>query len=120
MKSLIPTHEFSLAHDMSSLRSREGDTQHLVGKRCPMSPETHYALCDSLVFEIQVSRNNLKIEAMALVSPRMFWAIVRHGGVGPDKSFHDTTCALAPDIDWAAIEQRDRQRPERYADYVSH
>lgn len=30
---------------------------------------------------------NLRPEAMALVSPRMFWALVRHGGVGPAKGF---------------------------------
>jgi len=70
--------------------------------------------------EDPVARKNLKPDAMALVSPRMFWAIVRHGGVGPGKNFHDALTTLAPDINWEEIEKRDRQRPERYADYVSH
>jgi hypothetical protein len=67
-----------------------------------------------------VSRKNLKVETMAIVSPRMFWAIVRHGGVGPGRSFGEAMAALVPQIDWEDIEARDRQRPERYADYVSH
>jgi len=70
--------------------------------------------------EDPVARKNLKPDAMALVSPRMFWAIVRHGGVGPGKPFHDALTTLAPDINWEEIEKRDRQKPERYADYVSH
>ena len=70
--------------------------------------------------EDPVARRNLKPDAMALVSPRMFWAIVRNGGVGPGKPFHDALTTLAPDINWEAIEKRDRQKPERYADYVSH
>eukprot|EP00873_Tetraselmis_striata_P028505 jgi/Tetstr1/448769/TSEL_036004.t1 len=67
-----------------------------------------------------VSRKNLRVEAMAIVSPRMFWAVVRHGAVGPGRPFMDALASLAPQIDWEAIEARDRQRPERYADYVSH
>lgn len=67
-----------------------------------------------------MSRGNLKVEAMALVSPRMFWAIVRHGNVGPQRSFHEAMTTLVPQVDWAAIERRDRRMPERYADYVSH
>eukprot|EP00191_Tetraselmis_sp_GSL018_P019119 CAMPEP_0177590622 /NCGR_PEP_ID=MMETSP0419_2-20121207/7518_1 /TAXON_ID=582737 /ORGANISM="Tetraselmis sp., Strain GSL018" /LENGTH=499 /DNA_ID=CAMNT_0019081221 /DNA_START=671 /DNA_END=2167 /DNA_ORIENTATION=- len=67
-----------------------------------------------------VSRRNLRVEAMALVSPRMFWAIVRHGRVGRERSFHDALHALVPQIDWEQIEQRERHEPERYADYVKH
>mmetsp|Transcript_1856 Transcript_1856/g.5404 ORF Transcript_1856/g.5404 Transcript_1856/m.5404 type:complete len:410 (-) Transcript_1856:133-1362(-) len=67
-----------------------------------------------------VSRNNMRVEAMSLVSPRMFWAVVRHAGVGPRKSFHEALSTLTPQIDWAAIEQRNRQKPERHGDYVSH
>lgn len=67
-----------------------------------------------------VSRKNLKVEAMAIVSPRMFWAVVRHGQVGPGRPFMQALAALAPQVDWEAIEARDRQRPERYAEYVSH
>jgi hypothetical protein len=68
--------------------------------------------------ELQVQ--NLKPVAMALVSPRVFWAVVRHGQVGPQTSFSQALQNLVPEIDWVQlIEQRKRVKPEKYGDYVS-
>jgi len=64
---------------------------------------------------------NLQPVAMALVSPRTFWAVVRHGGVGPGRSFTLALQQLVPDVDWAElIDQRKRRKPEKYGDYISH
>ena len=61
--------------------------------------------------------------AMAVASPRVFWAIVRHGGVGGGDGigFAEALERLAPGAaDWASIAVRERRRPERYSEYVSH
>ena len=64
---------------------------------------------------------NLRPVSMALVSPRVFWSLVRHGGVGPGVSFAAALGILVPSVDWnALVEQRKRARPEKYGDYVSH
>lgn len=64
---------------------------------------------------------NLRPVSMALVSPRVFWSLVRHGGVGPGVSFAAALGNLVPSVDWnALVEQRKRARPEKYGDYVSH
>ena len=66
------------------------------------------------------ARNNMKPSSMALVSPRVFWSVVRHGGVGPSKSFIAALHELVPGVDWEAVDQRDRQAPARYAEYETH
>lgn len=69
------------------------------------------------------ARANLAPAAMAVASPRVFWAVVRHGEVGgPDgRGFVEAFEALAPGAaDWANVATRDRRRPERYSEYVSH
>lgn len=69
------------------------------------------------------ARQNLAPAAMAVASPRVFWAIVRHGGVGGGDGigFAEALERLAPGAaDWASIAVRERRRPERYSEYVSH
>ena len=66
-------------------------------------------------------RGHLQPESMAVVCPRVFWAIVRHGGVGSEgQTFDGALRALCPDFDWdgAAVGQRLSQRPDRYEGYV--
>jgi len=65
-----------------------------------------------------ISRANLSPPAMAVASPRMFWSIVRHGGVGPTVSFAQALQRLAPDVcDWSALSRRERAANPKYADY---
>jgi len=64
--------------------------------------------------EDPVSRANLQPERMAVASARVFWSIVRHGGVGPQRSFVEALQQLVPELDWPRLTTRDRQRPERY------
>ena len=69
------------------------------------------------------ARQNLAPAAMAVASPRVFWAVVRHGGVGGEDGvgFAEALEKLATGAaDWASIAVRDRRRPERYSEYVSH
>lgn len=69
------------------------------------------------------ARANLAPAAMAVASPRVFWAVVRHGGVGGarGRGFVEALEALAPGAaDWAAVATRERKKPERYSEYVSH
>ena len=69
------------------------------------------------------ARANLAPAAMAVASPRVFWAVVRHGGVGGarGRGFVEALEALAPGAaDWAAVATRERRKPERYSEYVSH
>lgn len=56
------------------------------------------------------------------VSPRIFWALARHGGVGPECTFGEALKKLVPSLDWAKmdIDHRDRKAPERFADFVPH
>jgi hypothetical protein len=61
-----------------------------------------------------VSRANLQPERMAVASPRVFWSLVRHTSVGPGKSFAAALTELVPQLDWATLTTRQRQRPERY------
>ena len=58
---------------------------------------------------------NLQPVAMALVSPRVFWAVVRHGEVGPGTPFQAALECLEPSIDWASLGRRQRKVPEKYA-----
>jgi hypothetical protein len=60
---------------------------------------------------------------MAVASPRVFWAVVRYGGVGAPGGggFAEALARLAPGAaDWAALARRTRAKPERYSEYVSH
>jgi len=69
----------------------------------------------------QVQVQNLMPVNMALVSPRVFWSVVRHGKVGPGVTFTQALEFIVPDVDWnKLIEQRKRARPEKYGDYVPH
>lgn len=61
------------------------------------------------------STANLRPVAMALVSPRVFWAVVRHGGVGPGTAFQAALENLAPSVDWGALGQRQRKTPAKYS-----
>lgn len=66
----------------------------------------------------QRARENLSPPAMAVASPRVFWAIVRHGNVGPNVTFTQALRSLAPNVaDWDALAVRERRRNPRYADY---
>ena len=59
--------------------------------------------------------------SMALVSPRVFWSVVKHGKVGPGVSFVTALASLVPEVNWQQIiEERRRAKPERYGDYVPH
>ena len=64
--------------------------------------------------EDPVSRANLQPERMAVASPRVFWSLVRHTSIGPGKGFVDALTVLVPQLDWATLTTRPRQRPERY------
>ena len=64
--------------------------------------------------EDPVSRANLQPERMAVASPRVFWSLVRHTSIGPGKGFVDALTVLVPQLDWATLTTRQRQRPERY------
>jgi len=64
------------------------------------------------------SRANLAPSAMAVASPRVFWSVVRHGGVGPDVSFAQALKRLAPTVaNWDALSHRERVANPKYADY---
>ena len=63
------------------------------------------------------ARQNLAPAAMAVASPRVFWAIVRHGvvGGGDGIGFAEALERLAPGAaDWASIAVTSPRRPERY------
>ena len=60
------------------------------------------------------STANLRPVAMALVSPRVFWALVRHGGVGPGTPFQAALENLVPSVDWGSLGRRQRKTPEKY------
>jgi hypothetical protein len=69
------------------------------------------------------ARANLAPAAMAVASPRVFWAVVRHGNVGGPGGigFAEALTRLAPGAaDWEALARRTRAAPERYNEYVSH
>ena len=67
------------------------------------------------------AKANLNPTSMSVVSPRVFWALVRWGGVGPQTSFVDALNRLAPNVaDWKTLATRARKKPEKYAEYVSH
>lgn len=64
-------------------------------------------------------KRHLQPENMAVVCPRVFWAIVRHG-MSNGRSFDEALRALCPDFDWdsAAVGQRESHRPAKYDGYV--
>ena len=69
------------------------------------------------------ARANLAPAAMAVASPRVFWAVVRYGRVGGPGGvgFAEALARLAPGAaDWAELARRARAAPERYSEYVSH
>ena len=81
--------------------------------------------CDAMRSYSSAARANLAPAMMAVASPRVFWAVVRHAGVGPARAggrgFEEAFESLAPGaVDWSAVAVRDRRRPERYSEYVSH
>jgi hypothetical protein len=55
---------------------------------------------------------------MAQLSPRSFWAVVRHGGVGPGVPFTDAMAKIAPGLDWIRLnlDSRQRQKPAHLRD----
>jgi hypothetical protein len=66
----------------------------------------------------RVAMDNMAPERFAVVSPRMFWAVVRHGGVGPaaagGRSFAQALSMFVPGVDFEALGRRERLKPERY------
>ena len=50
-------------------------------------------------------------------TPRVFWNVVRHGGVGPACNFQQALSVLVPDPQWAEfwrdLDVRDRKRSKR-------
>jgi hypothetical protein len=69
------------------------------------------------------ARENLAPAAMAVASPRVFWAVVRHGSVGPDgRDFASALRFLAPtiDVDWASVALRHRAPNPKYKDFTPH
>ena len=69
------------------------------------------------------ARENLAPAAMAVASPRVFWAVVRHGSVGPDgRDFASALRFLAPsiDIDWSSVALRHRAPNPKYKDFTPH
>lgn len=44
------------------------------------------------------------------VSPRIFWALVRHGSVGLEMTFEGAMKKLVPSLDWAKFDIEHRQR----------
>lgn len=64
-------------------------------------------------------KRHLQPENMAVVCPRVFWAIVRHG-MSNGRSFDEALRALCPDFDWdsAAVGQRESHRPAKYDGYI--
>ncbi|GHP08033.1 hypothetical protein PPROV_000677500 [Pycnococcus provasolii] len=53
---------------------------------------------------------------LALASPATFWAVARHGGVGPTCTFADAMHSIKPGHDWDTLVNvgRKRNAPERY------
>lgn len=49
------------------------------------------------------------------VSPRTFWALVRHGGVNESVTFEAALQALVPNLDWGKlrVDSRQRKKPEK-------
>lgn len=67
------------------------------------------------------AKANLAPAAMAVASPRVFWALVRWGNVGQDTSFVQALERFAPNAaDWKTLAGRERRKPEKYSEYVSH
>jgi hypothetical protein len=58
----------------------------------------------------EVVAQNLSPFSMAQVSPRTFWALVRHGGAGSEVDFGDALKKLAPNVDWGKLRVGTRQR----------
>jgi len=73
--------------------------------------------------ESPAARANLAPAMMAVASPRVFWAVVRHAGVGGagGRRFEEAFESLAPGAaNWGAVGSRERRTPGRYQDYVAH
>ena len=71
------------------------------------------------------ARANLAPAAMAVASPRVFWAVVRYGGVGAPGGggFAEALARPAPGaarLGRVSPARRTRAKPERYSEYVSH
>ena len=49
------------------------------------------------------ARGNLQPLSMAQATPRVFWNVVRHGGIGPHRGFQAALSELVPDPEWASV-----------------
>lgn len=65
-----------------------------------------------------VVAQNLTPLNMAQLSPRSFWALVRHGAVGTSVTFTDALYKVVPSLDWSCLhlESRQRKRPAHLCD----
>ena len=63
--------------------------------------------------DAKTARENLTPAAMACASPRVFWAVVRHGNVGPiGRTFTEALRSLTMGVaDWDALTARARAEP---------
>lgn len=68
--------------------------------------------------EDAVVAQNLSPLNMAQLSPRSFWALVRHGGVSTTVTFTDALCKVVPSLDWnrLRLDSRQRKRPAHLCD----
>ena len=66
----------------------------------------------------EVVAQNLNPLNMAQVSPRTFWALVRHGGVNQNVGFEDALRKIVPSLDWGKlkVDSRKRKLPEKLRD----
>ena len=104
-------------------------TQHQKSQLQDVFPEIPLPFLIALlkiVAENDQDRVNLAPERMAMASPRVFWNVVKHarragGGDKPVLSFALALEALAPGVaDWESLCTRERLKPSRYSEYVSH
>ena len=93
----------------------------------PEIPKPFLIALLKIVAENDQDRVNLVPERMAMASPRVFWNVVKHAAAGtenenkPIRSFALALEQLAPGVaDWEKVCQRERLKPSRYSDYVSH
>jgi hypothetical protein len=92
----------------------------------PEIPKPFLIALLKIVAENDQDRVNLVPERMAMASPRVFWNVVKHAAGTenenkPIRSFALALEQIAPGVaDWEKVCQRERLKPSRYSDYVSH
>ena len=92
----------------------------------PQIPKPFLVALLKIVAENERDRVNLAPERMAMASPRVFWNVVKYANIGKKNvwsaaSFAQALEELAPGVaDWDQICTRERLKPSRYSDYVSH